>query len=55
MTPGRAVIGTSKLQLDLLTERFHTLFQSITSISLPSGSGPMSVSGASRQPVISMR
>ena len=29
MPPGRAVIGTSNLQLDLLTERFQTRFQSI--------------------------
>ena len=29
MPPDRAVIGTSNLQLDLLTERFQTRFQSI--------------------------
>ena len=29
LPPGRAVIGTSNLQLDLLTERFQTRFQSI--------------------------
>jgi hypothetical protein len=29
MPPGRAIIGTSNLQLDLLTERFQTRFQSI--------------------------
>jgi hypothetical protein len=29
LPPGKALIGTSNLQLDLLTERFHTRFQSI--------------------------
>jgi replication-associated recombination protein RarA len=29
LPPGRAVIGTSNLQLDLLTERFQTRFQSV--------------------------
>lgn len=29
LPPGRAVVGTSNLQLDLLTERFQTRFQSI--------------------------
>ena len=29
LPPGRAIIGTSNLQLDLLTERFQTRFQSI--------------------------
>lgn len=29
LPPGRAVIGTSNLQLDLLTERFQTRFQAI--------------------------
>jgi len=29
LTPGRAFIGTSNLQLDLLTERFQTRFQAI--------------------------
>lgn len=29
LPPGRAVIGTSNLRLDLLTERFQTRFQSI--------------------------
>ena len=29
LPPGRALIGTSNLQLDLLTERFQTRFQSI--------------------------
>jgi replication-associated recombination protein RarA len=29
LPPGRAVIGTSNLQIDLLTERFQTRFQSI--------------------------
>ncbi|MEI8191300.1 MAG: AAA family ATPase [candidate division NC10 bacterium] len=29
LPPGRGVIGTSNLQLDLLTERFQTRFQSI--------------------------
>ena len=29
LPPGRAMIGTSNLQLDLLTERFQTRFQSI--------------------------
>ncbi|MBP7948898.1 MAG: ATP-binding protein [Verrucomicrobiales bacterium] len=29
MPPGRAVIGTSNMQLDLLTERFQTRFQAI--------------------------
>ena len=29
LPPGKALIGTSNLQLDLLTERFQTRFQSI--------------------------
>jgi len=29
MPPGRALLGTSNLQLDLLTERFQTRFQSV--------------------------
>jgi DNA polymerase III delta prime subunit len=29
LPPGRAFLGTSNLQMDLLTERFHTRFQSI--------------------------
>ncbi len=33
LPPGRAVIGTSNLQLDLLTERFQTRFQSIKILS----------------------
>jgi len=37
LPPGRALIGTSNLQLDLLTERFQTRFQSIKLAAPPTG------------------
>jgi MoxR-like ATPase len=49
LPPGRAFLGTSNLQLDLLTERFQTRFQAIKL--LPPTTEELAVFLASRWPV----
>ena len=49
LPPGRALLGTSNLQLDLLTERFQTRFQSVRL--LPPATEELAAFLASRWPV----